>query len=616
MKLDPRSIPYRAAERVLRLGWPLLFVVASGTPTIGSIGPIGPVGPVVIALVVLGGLCVLVGWQVVVYKRFSYEVTADTLDIRSGVLSRREREIPLRRVQNVDSSRNVVQRALGIVDVSVETAGGGATEARLRYLSTGDARRLREDLRRRERDLDADDGTTDEEARVDRTPTELFAIRPRELVLFGLVSIDLRLLSLATVLLPLFGPPLASLMSSDGVPVGPAGVLVLAPASAAAFVLLSGLASGAFKAANYYDFRLSRADDDLRYERGLFQRSEGTIPVEKVQALAIKANVSARLAGYATLAVETAGYAPGQGSSGGSEAAVPLATRERCLTLARSIEPFEEPEFSRPPKRARTRYAVRYTALVCLLTGLAWAVTRLFDVTFAWYAVLALLVAVPVAAHLKWANRGYALGEGYVFTRNGVWTRTTTIVPDYRVQTVAETRTIFQRRRSLATLTVDTAGAGGSRVARAVDIDAETAAELRKDVSERLQRALAARRADRDRRADRASHGSTPAHPLAEDLIDPAFRTVGTVDDAPTDGGEHGDGNDSSEGDEHDSEDGHDASTDGDRGDDVGRNTDAPASNDVDSTDGADSDVTPSDRDGGEGTDDSDGDSSGSDGRE
>jgi len=64
---------------------------------------------------------------------------------------------------------------------------------------------------------------------------------------------------------------------------------------------------------NYYGFRLSRAGDELRYERGLFRRYSGSIPTEKVQALRIADNPAKRALGYASLSIETAGYAPGQG---------------------------------------------------------------------------------------------------------------------------------------------------------------------------------------------------------------------------------------------------------------------------------------------------------------
>ena len=114
-----------------------------------------------------------------------------------------------------------------------------------------------------------------------------------------------------------------------------------------------------------------------------------------------------------------------------------------------------------------------------------------------WYAALALLVFVPPAAHLKWKHRGYWLGDDHVVTRNGVWNRETKIVPYYRVQTVIDSRTVFQRRWRVATVTVDTAGSLSilGRDAAAVDIEQTDAGDLRDDLTERLRVAVAQRRA-------------------------------------------------------------------------------------------------------------------------
>ncbi|MFW5920009.1 MAG: PH domain-containing protein, partial [Halanaeroarchaeum sp.] len=112
-----------------------------------------------------------------------------------------------------------------------------------------------------------------------------------------------------------------------------------------------------------------------------------------------------------------------------------------------------------------------------------------------------LLPVVPVAAHYKWRNRGYYLEEGYVITRNGFWNRRITIVPAYRVQTVLSSRTLFQRRRHLASVVVDTAGSSSlvGDDAIAADIDADRADNLREAVAERLQVALSQRSVGVDR---------------------------------------------------------------------------------------------------------------------
>lgn len=69
-------------------------------------------------------------------------------------------------------------------------------------------------------------------------------------------------------------------------------------------------------------------------------------------------------------------------------------------------------------------------------------------------------------------------------------------MPAYRVQTIIQTATPFQRWRSLATVTIDTAGSLSvtDRGARAVDFDASEATALRESVRKRLHESLVARR--------------------------------------------------------------------------------------------------------------------------
>lgn len=496
-RLHPLSIPYRVAQAVL--GYvPLVFFAA-----IASGPAFGGIGIALAALAVLVGFVAVVAWQAAYYKRFEYETTPDTFDIRSGVVSRRNREIPYRRVQNVDISRNVVQRALEIAELRVETAGGGETEAILRYVGYEEAKRLQNELRRRKRAEATEAG----DAKASEDDELLYAITPEDLGVLAIASFDLRLASFLSVLLSFAGPPVLIELLTD-LPISP--VLVVG-AVIVLVVVASALLSGVSAVLSTYGFRLTRSGDELRYERGLIQRFDGSIPLDKVQLLVLRENLLKRLLGYASLAVETAGYAPGQDGGVGSEAAVPIARREITWGIARDIEPFEEIEITRPPKRARRRYAVRYLLMLGVLTALVYAGTLALGFEMYWYALVLGVPLAPVAAHYKWKSRGYFVGEDHVVTRTGFWHRTTRVVPYYRVQNAIETQTVLQRRWRLASVVIDTAGTGSlvGGEARAIDLDGEEAMDLRETVADRLQTALRKRtrgaaRKRRDRRIDRA----------------------------------------------------------------------------------------------------------------
>ncbi|SNR41906.1 PH domain-containing protein [Halorubrum vacuolatum] len=486
MKLAPQSVPYRALQR--GLGFAVLAFFILNASDAGGTG--------LTVAVAAGIVLVALAYEAAYYQRFEYVLTEDTFDISSGVISRREREIPYRRIQNVDVSRNVVQRALGIAAVDLETAGGSATEGSIRYVTVAEATRLQRELQRRKSGANGSPGELDEHGEpVAPTEEDLFAITPGELALVGALSFDGRLIGLLAFLGSGSVPVL-----SGFIPTASAAILTATAIVAVGLLFLASWVLGAAIAfSNYYGFRLSRAGDELRYERGLFRRYSGSIPTEKVQTLTIADNPAKRALGYASLSIETAGYAPGQGGDQGSQAAVPIARTDRVYDLAREVEPFGEPSFHRPPRRIRWRYVFRYTMVVAALTGILFAVDWWTAGAIPWYGPLLLLLAVPPAAHLKWKHRGYWLGEDHLLTRNGFWSRQVKVVPYYRIQNVIDTRTIFQRRWYVATVVADTAGTGslmGSNAA-AVDFDIDEAVTLRRELNDRLQDALIDRRARR-----------------------------------------------------------------------------------------------------------------------
>ena len=555
-RLSPLSVPYRVLQRGGGFAIAIAFVARGGIDIPG----VGPAGPIVLFAIAGAAALALIGYETAYVRRFTYDLGGDTLDIESGVVSRRSREIPLRRIQNVDISRNVVQRLLGIAVVSFETAGGGETEARLRFVSFEEAKRLQSALGRLKRAAEEDDAAGDEDAdgpdpatpgagdrptrrRPDVPPvTELFALDRTELALVGALSIDFRVPGVLFLIVSTVGSTVVPtyLRATSGVALVLAGAAVLVGVA-----LLSWVVGAAAAVAQYYDFRLVRSGDELQYERGLLQRYDGSIPFDKIQTLTVADNPLKRYFDYATLYIETAGYAPGSGgSSRGSEAAVPLAERHRVLDLIEELEPVGEVTFRRPPKRARRRYLVRYLLVVGVLTGIAYSADLLVPLPVPPWSPAVLAPLAIWFAHATWRHRGFWLGDHHVVTRNGVLRRRTKIVPYYRIQTVIDSRTVFQRRLGLATVTVDTAGSLslGGQDAAAVDVTGATADDLRAELEARLDRAVDAYRAGRagigiddaydagddDVPADRRADGSPTASGVGPDPSERSGDTSGT----------------------------------------------------------------------------------------
>ena len=541
-RLHPRSAVLRVARAALQGGFFGFFGGSLGTGMFG-------LPAFAVPLLGLFGVLAFSGYALARYFRFQYELDGDTLTVESGVFARQSRQIPLGRVQNVDVEQNILNRLLGLAIVRFETAGGSATEATLDAVDEAEVKRLRNYVRTHDRDQAAETeaatadavseaathgrsahadlpgvtgptpahtgdaqtandfgdsvSSSDAEDRDRPDGSLLFAFDQRELLTYALVSVRPAAPVLTLASLPLGmdlvwavlrfnatlsgaslgGPVVRWLVSSPET----TRLAVFAALSIVQFLLLALVVSVVLTVIEYYGFKLTQADDDLRYERGLLRRYSGNIPLEKVQTVTIRENALMRQFGYATLAVETAGYSGGnQQSTQG--VAVPLAPREEVYELARDIEPFGDLDFDRSPKRARRRYLARFSLAAAGLTAVAYALDTLLLETGYWWVAALLFLTVAPAAHLRWRHRGFDLDESVLATRSGFWRRTTRIVPYYRLQTVFVTRSPFQRRRDLATVGADTASSSSllGGLARVYDIDEGTAKELRDALRERL----------------------------------------------------------------------------------------------------------------------------------
>ncbi len=524
-RLHPLSGALRVGRGLLQGAF---FGVIAGTTLAGLLGLPAAAAPLLVPALAL----VLGGFALARYYRFTYEIEGDTLRVESGVVARQSREIPLGRIQNVDSRQGVVNRLLGLSVVAFETAGGATTEATLDAVTESEADRLRRLVQRHgETDHSEGEQTTEEAAakpaaeaddepsvradeRTARADTEeLFTFSMRDLLTYAVVSVRPAAPVLLLIGLPLgidalltvvrFNLGLVGGRSTVSLPVlealGPPQLVALVLFTALQFLVAALVLSVVLTVVEYYGFSLVREGDDLRYERGLLRRYSGTIPLSKVQTVSIRENVVMRRFGFATLVVETAGYSGGNRESG-QGVAIPMAPRPVVYDLAHDIEPFGDLDFERAPTRARRRYAARFAIVAGVVTAVGYAVDTLLLGTGYWWLLLGLFVLVPPAAHLRWRHRGVALDDDVLATRTGFWRQTTRIVPYYRVQTVFVGRSPFQRRRDLATVTADTASTssivGGS--ARAYDVDDERAAQLREILRERLYSDLLARKRDRD----------------------------------------------------------------------------------------------------------------------
>ena len=480
-------------------------------------------------MAVFAALFVMRGVQL---RLLRYWLTPDSFVIERGLLFRKRRVISRARIQAVDLERGLLHRALGLTEVRVEALGGGDTEGALPGVPPEMAARLREELVDRDparsavRNLAHDAGrigapdaagivahtpevgergTSERETRPGAYPPEpppLVHLPGAEVVVAGLTESRLGA-GVAAAWVGLEAVRQGAFSGWFGTPEDWAPILESLPWVAVLVILgvlvllFSLLLSFVLTVLGYWGFTLRLRGDVLEVERGLLTQHRDTVPLDRIQAVRIEENPFRRLMGLASVKVVVAGRARSSTGSG-TNVLLPVGPRGRAFELAARVAGWNHiPPLHPMPTQARARRRLR-AGIAAGLAGLAapsflhpaaigaagvggllpWNWTGGMFLTAGAVALGVGLVALLLAEG-AWRGLGWAEDESHAAFREGILERRTTLVPLSRLQSVDVVSTPFQRRRGLATLTVQVARPALESDPRAVDLDEEVARNLR-----------------------------------------------------------------------------------------------------------------------------------------
>ncbi len=514
-RLHPAAILFDFARHLRTFAFPALLVLFSSSrrgPEAWGV-PGVPAGweAAVGLLLVPATLLSLARW-------LSYRIryAEHELVISQGLLFRRQRHLPYARIHNLDATQNLAHRLLGVVEVRVETAGGGAEpEAAIRVLPAAAFEDMRRHVFAGRTPAAGAAGAPgapataagDEDAAAPTVPSApaeqtLLHLGPGELMLHGLLEgrglvvvgaaygalWELGVVNRLWDLVPgagdygrgLVGTLLGGLFGGEPVPLG---LALLALAGFAAFLLFVRLISMVWAVVRLYDYRVTRSGDDLRTAFGLFTRVTATVPLHRVQTLAVREGPLQRLFGRASLRIETAGSAvEGEGRRERAWLA-PIVSRAALPRLAGEVLPgldLGALEWRPVDPRAFRRAVKPALAFALLATALAAGPFGARALALLPFAVL----AAVVHARRRVARLAWALTPDAVALRSGVLVHHVAVARTAKIQAVERRESPFDRRARMARLRVDTAGA---RDGQRVDIP-----YLGRETAQRLHAHLAA----------------------------------------------------------------------------------------------------------------------------
>ncbi|MFE0192858.1 PH domain-containing protein [Streptomyces sp. NPDC058989] len=462
-RLDPRTL-------LVHCGWMGAPLASLALTALATGGRIGTKAWITLAAIT-ASFAVVTTMGLIRWARTDFRVTADTLDVRTGLLNRRLRSVPLHRIRTVDLTATPLHRLLGVTVLRAGTAGSGdgGGELSLEALTTREADRLRAELLTR-----ADTEGAAQDPVLARINWRWLRYAPLTFWVVGGVFVVA-----GSVYRVLDGmgvePWKIGFVRQAFVDFGASALWLTIPAALLAVLALGSLGAIALYVENWWSYRLEWADArTLRVRRGLFTTRSVTIERARLRGVVLREPLLLR-AGGGALVRAVAGGLGNREENRKRSGLLPPAPRAQALRVAGGTLGAPFPGSSAPaplaphPRAALRRRRVRGLLFVVLpgtavLAGLGAAFTPVL-LHCAWiYALLGTPLTLWLAGD-AYRSLGHAVEGRYLVGRSGTFSRDTFALQREGVAAWTFSTSPFTRRSGLVTLTAAVAaGEDGYRI--------------------------------------------------------------------------------------------------------------------------------------------------------
>mgnify|MGYP002619525610 CR=1 FL=1 len=417
------------------------------------------------ALALLAMLALLLTIALLRYLAFRFRVTGETVEIRSGVLRKKQLNLPFSRIQNVRLQQPLYYRPTGHLCLQLDTAGSNQQEAQLAALPKALATELQQAIYavQQQSALPAADPKQPAQPEAVKTTSDERLLCRRsvgDLVLYGISNNRVMLaLGLAAPFYNQLTQILGDLFQRLGLDIGHwfnpeqqswfwLGLAVLALTML--IMLLITLFSIAASVLSYYQFRLVRSEDRYIRRSGLLTRHEISMKPSRLQWIRLQQDWLDKVFGRYNLRYEQvqAPMSAAQSHAEHGKIMVPALYPSEAQQLL--SEAYPDQQLHKVSFRPVNWRFVLPSLLLFWLPALAisqWAL-RPDDALLA-NLLLPLFALILGLLVLRWRRFGYATDDHFLYLRRGVIGVDYFCVPLYKLQQVSRQQHWLMRRAKL-----------------------------------------------------------------------------------------------------------------------------------------------------------------------
>lgn len=418
------------------------------------------------------GLMILlvIGSAILSYRMFSYRLLESSVQVRQGVLVRKQLDLPVERIQNVNFEDPFYFRPMRLLTIRIDGAGSSSDEVYLGALTLQQAESIRNDIIIRKRRLAAAGDGSEAIGAAEFDPGAVAGEQPffsrslSDLVVYGLTN-NRALLVIGGMFAFLSQTPLSleGFFRSMGLDVGAylaaqsfTRLAVLSVIALVTALVLLAVLSVLASIATHFGFRMYRSGDSFTVRRGLFTRHETHVRLSRIQLVHYSQDWLDFLVGRRAVIFEQISHAaPGATAQRTSRTVVPaVALRDTAALMNGILAGVDVDRLAFTP--ISRRYFYKHAIIVTLLYLLAGMVTLVLDFTMLRLALLLWPLHLALI-HLRWKRAGLAVHGDHVVARSGAIGISYRIVPAWKIQQAGHLQSLLMKRRGLSNIRLQTA---------------------------------------------------------------------------------------------------------------------------------------------------------------
>ncbi|WP_052254750.1 PH domain-containing protein [Salinicoccus sp. YB14-2] len=395
---------------------------------------------------------------------------------KDGVLTRREKEFDIERIQSIDFSEPIFHRLFKAVKLEVFTPGEGVvidtmkkTQAeKLQAIIYDEQERIAQKAEQTDTVEIGDASPWPKEENIVEAADETEAAPKKTFeVLHKLKRGELLLMSMTSGALGAFVAILFAILNIIGTQFiveryfdyfgGLFQNTIIAMSVAAIFFVVVGYTFGVIiLLIKYYDYTLSRKDDDLAVQYGLLEKKHKSVNINRIQNIIIKDSILRRMIGFYSLSVTITSDTFESDGDNSTVEIMPFIKKDVLYDIVEEILPnynLIKPK-SNVPLRGYRRYFQISTVILILITG----VVQYFWISWAWLIGLFVLIIIITSGIYSARNNGYVIKDDEVnMLTTSFFTRSHFVIKHDKVIEGAILENPFLIRSKLANISVTTA---------------------------------------------------------------------------------------------------------------------------------------------------------------